>query len=403
MKRFLFLLLLGTFLAVAYVALMAGAEAGRGQPAFSVFSNEDDGLATAARVLQKLGFEPVAVTRPIHHTRREGLLIVVEPRQDGFFGTVNDLSDADAQGLLGWVEKGNTLVLMGRHSTALHKALGVAVERPKKGGPDDVVRTADADEVRGYTVPDSSGLTFEVRRVAVEGQEFITSRKGLPLWPAGDGQGSVLLAHGQGQVLVVSDPSLWTHRGLLRNDNVLLMYNVAALNAAGGRVYFDEYHHGIRSSGGYWDYLRYHDLHWTVLQALAVVAVALWAVAVRLGPAVALPKPAGADAVVYASAVARIYHRAGVPHLLAQNMVRDFLGALTRHLRLRRTTMPAQIVAVWRQHRGKESAERLTELLRGVAELRQVAAGRETTERDLLAWSRAFDQFVAEHRLTVKD
>ena len=114
----------------------------------------------------------------------------------------------------------------------------------------------------------------------------------LSRWPKvgiPDRPGAWLAPHGEGRVLVIADPALWTHRGLARRDNVLLLYNVARLAAADGRVFFDEYHHGIRSGGGYWDYLRYHDLHWLVLQLAAVVGMAAWSVAVRLGPARATP------------------------------------------------------------------------------------------------------------------
>jgi hypothetical protein len=399
--RILLLLLLGLFAAAAYMAVGAGAEAGRGLPEYSVFSNERNGLATAGRVLRKLGFQPVALTHPIQQTHDTGLLILIEPRQRETLGAERPgLSERDSRALLEWVAKGNTLVLMGRHTTELHEALGVSVSEGK--GDDDRPRVGEATEVGGYTEPGSAEETVPVRRLGVEGEAAVHARGGLPLWLVGDRPGAVVVPHGEGWVLVIADPSLWTHRGLLRDDNVLFLYNVAALDAVGRRVYFDEYHHGLRSGGGYWDYLRYHDLHWNVLQLLAVAGVAVWAAAVRLGPAVPLPNAGRADAVDYASAVARIYQRAGVPHLLAQNMVRDFLGALTAHLRLRRTAAPAQLLGAWRQRHGKDSAGRLAELLRGVSELRKVAAGKEMTERELLSWSRAFDVFLEENHLAVR-
>jgi hypothetical protein len=399
--RILVWLLLGAFLVAAYLGLRAGAEAGKGLPSFSVYSNERDGLATAARVLSKLGFTPVVLTRPIQHTHHRGLLILVEPRRTGLFlSDEPGLGDKDSQALLEWVGKGNTLVVMGRHPSALHEALGVQMERTRS--EEAVFHSAEAAEVGGYTEPGSAEDTVRIRSLGVERQDTVQARSGLPLWMVGDQPGAVLVPHGHGRVLVVADPSLWTHRGLLRGDNVLFLYNVAALDSVDGRVYFDEYHHGLRSGGSYWDYLRYHDQHWDVLQLLALVAVWGWAAGVRLGPAVPLPRPSRADAVDYASAVARIYQRTGVVHLLAQNMVRDFLGALTNHLRLRRSALPAEVLAAWKQRHGRDSAERLTELLRGVSELRRVAAGKEMTERELLSWSRAFDVFLEDHQLAVK-
>jgi hypothetical protein len=193
-------------------------------------------------------------------------------------------------------------------------------------------------------------------------------------------------------VIIVADPSLFTGRGLRRGDNVMFLVNLADLHARDGQVLFDEYHHGLHSGGGFWGYLRYHDQQWTLLALLAVAAAAAWAVGVRLGPAVTPPEEKRADAVDYASAVARIYQQSGVRHLMAAALVRDFMTALCRHLRLRRGALPAEVLAAWRQRDAGESARQLEELLRGAAELR----GGDVPERRLLLWTRAFDRFQNE-------
>src|SRR5262249_21300613 len=145
--------------------------------------------------------------------------------------------------------------------------------------------------------------------------------------------------------------------GLGQGDNLVFLYNVARLHARDGKVYFDEYHHGLRSSGGFFGYLRYHDQSWALVPVLLAVLVGLGAVAVRLGPAVPRVRETRADAVAYASAVARIYQRAGVRHLLARSLAQGFLTALTRHLRLRRAALPVEILAAWRQRYPAESAQ----------------------------------------------
>ena len=58
----------------AYFALRSRLDAGKGLPEFSVYSNEENGLAMAAKVLRELGLRPVAVTRPIQHTQHQGTL-----------------------------------------------------------------------------------------------------------------------------------------------------------------------------------------------------------------------------------------------------------------------------------------------------------------------------------------
>jgi hypothetical protein len=376
--------LFGAFVAVVVYELRARAAAGKGMPAFSVYSAERDGLAEAADVLRKLGYQPVAVTRPIQHTHDRGLLVLVQPEGQALLpGEEPDLGEADVHALLGWVEEGNTLLFCCDQLTNLHRQLRLGATTDTTNGSEDLV-AVDLGEAGPYTAG--------IDRLVVEGHHTVEGDVGLPLWWVGHDPGAILVRRDKGRVLVVADPSLLTLRGLQREDNVLFLANVAALHARDGRVYFDEYHHGLRTGGGFWGYLRYHNLQWTLLPICLVAAVAVWRASVRLGPAVPTPREAHADAVDYASAVARIYHHAGARRLLARALARGFLTPLTRHLRLRRAALPAEILAAWQQRYPGESTQRLQGLLRGLAELRKG----ETSDRQMLAWARAFDQFERE-------
>jgi hypothetical protein len=413
-------LLCVAFAAAVFVALRAQARAGKGMPEYSVYSDDRNGLAKTAQVLRRLGFTPVAVQRPVNPDRQHGLLFVVEPEGEGglFSKGKPDMSRDDARFLLRWVERGgnaedgNTLVLCGRRTTALHRELHVKIHADEKA--------AKSGNVMSVALADAGGYTEGIDMLEVEGHDVVESEGGLPLWFIGDQPGAVLLRRGNGQVLIVPDASLFTHRGLLRagKENVLFLYNLAALDSIDGQVYFDEYHHGLRSGGGLWGFLYYYDQHWIILQVLLVAVVAGWSLAIRLGPAVPAPKARQADAVDYASAVARIYQRTGVHDLLAKALARDFLAALCRHLRLRKA-LPAEILKSWRAQYpeqpaakadgqppvtsrtgdsvlGRKSAASATEwlrdLLRGVVELRRG----EVSESQLLGWVREFDRFKSE-------
>jgi hypothetical protein len=378
---FLVLLLFGAFGVVVWYELRLRAKAGKGMPAYSVYSRERDGLAEAADVLRKLGLEPVAVTQPIQHTHDRGLLILAEPQGQALFpGETPDLGEAEVAALLDWVAEGNTLLYCCDRLTNVHRKLGLGAT------------TDHSEDLVSVEFGDPSAYTAGIDRLVVEGRSTVEGDVGLPLWWVGADPGAVLVPRGKGRALVVADPSLLTLRGLQREDNVLFLVNVARRSAQGGKVYFDEYHHGLRAGGGFWGYLRYHGLQWTLLPILLVVAVSVWQVGVRLGPAVPTPRGAHADAVDYASAVARIYHRAGARRLLARVLARDFLAPLTRHLRLRRAALPAEVLAAWRQRYPEESIRRLEGLLRGTAELRKG----NVSDRQLLGWARAFDEFDKE-------
>lgn len=382
---FLVVLLLGVFGVVVVRALGLRADAGKSMPAYSVYSTERDGLRECGRLLHKLGWEPVAVTRPVQGHRQRGLLILVEPLiTSGPMGEAADLPENEVQGLLNWVERGNTLLLCGRTMTDLHRALDISIRNDTEVSRETTQRVGPAE---------AGGYTEDIDALMIEGRDTLRAPSGLPLWWLDNGQvGAVLLKRGKGRVLVVADPSLLTRRGLARADNAMFLYNVATLHARDGRVYFDEYHHGLRSSSDFLGYLRHHDQQWAILPVLFVVLVAIWGVAVRLGPAVPTPHTSQTDAVDYASGLARIYQRSGARRLLARTLVRDFLTVLTRHLHLRRNALPAEVLAAWRQRNSVESTQRLQGLLRGIAELRTG----NVSDRGLLMWARAFDQFRAE-------
>jgi hypothetical protein len=392
MKRLLPILLvglcLGGFAYVAGGALRARAASGRGMPAYSVFSTDEHGLADAFRVVRRFGYEPVALTVPIQNARRRGVLFVVEPEETSTVaGQGSELTDADAQAMLRWASEGNTLVLCSHDNTALHALLHAQIEQDPEATRAHILSDAEVDKTSGYT--------RGIDRLTVEGRDTVQAETGLPLWWVHDQPGALLFAQGQGRVLLVADPSLLTRDGLARADNGLFLYNVCRLDAADGQVLFDEYHHGLGSDSGLWAYLRERGLHWTLLPTLVVVAVGCWAGAVRLGPARILRPLRRADAVDYASAVARIYERAGVRKILARIAMRGFMGTLTRHLRLRRTALPVEILATWKKRHPDTSASessRVENLLRAVMALRQA----DYTTRQLLTWTRAFDQFSQE-------
>jgi hypothetical protein len=374
------LLPFGFFITVAGFLLRERTEAGRGMPSYSMWSDDPDGLAEAAHFLGELGWRPVALARPINPAHDHGLLVVAEPEGGGPLDESDGIPENDAKGILRWVEAGNTLLLCCRHETELHEALHVSLISDGRGGGGTPV-AVEPDEAGGYTA--------RIDRLSVRDGATLKSRDGLTVWPIRDRAGALFLRYGAGRILVMADPSMLTRQGLLREDNSVFLCNIADHDAKNGVVYFDEYHHGFRSAGGVWGYLGYHGQQLVFAPLLLAVGAAVWAAGVRLGPAVVTPPAASADAVDYASALALLYRRAGVRRLPARTLARGFLDSLTRHLRLRRNALPAEILAAWRRHASGPSADRLQHLLRGVGELRKGDA----TGRQLLTWSKAFDDF----------
>ncbi|MGH7222153.1 MAG: DUF4350 domain-containing protein, partial [Gemmataceae bacterium] len=273
-------LLLTAFGAVTAYLLRERRLAGRDMPAYSVFSEASDGLGEAAQVLRGLGWTPVAVTRPIQDRQHRGLLILAEPPSASLFGE-EELSENEVRSLLRWVEQGNTLLLVGRANTTLHHALHI------------VVNEDDNREEEAFAPVDlgaAGGYTNGIAHLSVGSRSTLRAPgDALPVWWLGEQPGAVLLRRKKGRVLIVADARLLTREGLVRStgeprdDNVVFLANVADRDARDGKVYFDEYHRGLRSGGGFWGYLEYHGERATPLLLLVVLLVAGWTWAVRLG------------------------------------------------------------------------------------------------------------------------
>jgi hypothetical protein len=379
--------LLGAFVTGAGYVLCIRAAAGVGMPEYSIFSDESNGLAELARKLEQMGWRPAALTRLANPGVHRGLLVLVEstePRSG--FGTTEGLSEADARTLLSWVAANNTLLVCSRGNGEMARALDLVVST--RGPEND-------DTPYALEVNEGGNYTRSLDSIEVEGHHGLLSARGLPLWDQDDRPAAVVLRWGAGRVIFVADPSFLTARRLHRGaDNLIFLGNVAALHAREGRIYFDEYHHGIRAGGGFWGYLQHHGQQVAFVPILLLAAVAVWGSAVRLGPAVATPRATSADAVDYASAVARIYHRAGARRLLARGLARGFLARLASHLQARPSALPAELLAAWRQRYPKKPSTRLEFLLRAAARLRKG----DVTDAEMLAGTRAFDEFEKEAR-----
>ena len=335
----LVLLLFGVFAGAVAFVLRARAESGKGMPPYSTFNQgRYRGAFEAGHVLRDAGFQTVPLTRPVQDTPAAGLLILVQPMEDDApdpyanrpGARKNDpeaqAEAADARAMLGWVERGNTLLVLSKRTTAVHRELGV------KPTPESF----EAKYVPVQLDPDldpSYGYGHGIRSLSVGSRSTLTERPGvLPLWRVDDGLGAAVVRRGQGRVILVADPSLATYDGLWatdgrserRDDNLMFLVNVAAMYGRDKTVYFDEYHHGFQSGGGIWGYLHQQGQLWMLMPLALALGAGLWTWAVRLGPATPTPTTAEADAVDYASALARLYRqRDGGRRRLARTLAAD--------------------------------------------------------------------------------
>ncbi len=378
-------LLLG-FVTVAAICLKQRADAGKGMPDYSLYSNEDGGLRPLVGQLRQLGYQPIPVTRPIHLTGQQGLLIMAEPGERGPFRGFAGPTEDQAAGVLDWVAEGNTLVLWGEHEHGVHRELNVQLHPAPRREEDYFPAEIGLKTVYTRRIDNLMLATLTSIRV--------TKGPWISLWQVPQqGPGAVMIPHGKGRVLVIADPSLLTKEGRELDDNALVLPDLISAHAPDGRVLFDEYWHGFQASNNFFTYLQRHGQLALVLQVGVALLIAGWSAAVRLGPAAPKPAAARADAVDYAAAMARIYHQAGATKRLTAGMARDFLTALTGYLRLRRSATAKEILTAWgRRHTATK--EKLAHLLDHVETLK---TGASLSPRRLLHLAQALDQFRQEH------
>jgi hypothetical protein len=214
---------------------------------------------------------------------------------------------------------------------------------------------------------------------------------GRVFWRADDGSEKTVVALyplGNGEVMVVSDPSLLLNFSIAGEDNAVL---AAHLLARSGRpVVFDEFYHGLTVRGNpFWLLTRYP---YGLLAALLVLAGGLWAWRgmVHLGPPLAERVSKRRTLSEYVEAMANIFHRGKCRAFVLQETRDGVLWALRKRFHLSPGQQNTEAIAQAMSRRDPENAERLLKataeidlLMKGgkrLAEHRVVRAAGEITQ-----------------------
>jgi hypothetical protein len=139
------------------------------------------------------------------------------------------------------------------------------------------------------------------------------------------------LQHGEGYVYASSAVHPLTNAGLGRADNAALMLNILRRVPAGGRVVFDEYHHGFVGQPSMRSLLLSTPWGWAILYAAAVGAVYLALTGRRFGRPVPLREEAGRrSSAEYLESLAGLLRRAGKSDYLRAHYRASFKRRLAR-------------------------------------------------------------------------
>ncbi len=378
-------------------ARQAGPE-GAPNPAYT--NNRASGSRGAFLWAQKLGYKPVPWRQSWNNlpASENGVLLVIDPDVEQSFVTLTgggglsgktQLTAQDAPLLRRWLNSG-----AGHTAVLLSSRIGSS--QTKSGPPNnDTSSFGDAlDLVVESAAPDTKRTEFAPLQPVTDTQGILsvhsdadsrikrTADDGLALFGDSAGPLALEIPVGKGRLIAVADGALLSNSQLTRSENSVFLANLLAhYGKPGGRVLFDEFHHGDVSSaeGSIWEDLG-RPLQLALIQlCLAALALAVL-LSVRFGPPVPLVRSAARSSADYVGSLASLYRRAGASQTALETLYRQFLRDICGRLALPPDVDLERLAAV-AARRGQIDRERLRRLL-ATCELR-LDAGK-VSESELL-------------------
>ena len=291
-------------LLIAIVVVLRGAGGAGSSPDHRSDSDARDGTSALVAYAQALGHQTGAVEGNFNLPSSPSLMFVFTP--GAFNGT-------EAQQLSGWVAAGNVLVYAAEEGDPqLDGQLGIQ----RKPAPVPASATAPAPILGGVTHVSGAATAFPLKPVPSQVPLLRSDRQEIL---------AVAVRVGSGQVVALTDPLELCNGYLGEADNGRLAADLIGLTPAGGRVVFDEFHHGASvSSNPLTDWML---TAWG-LALLWLVVVVFTGLALRsraFGPPIAIGHPVDRSTAEYARAVGDLLRRSRARQVTLQT-----LGAATR-------------------------------------------------------------------------
>jgi hypothetical protein len=330
--------LLGFVLAllVGAATLLVVRASARGEFAepFSTYRSEPDGARALYLLAQRQG---LPVSR--RHIDLEGIEGTPELVLLGVEGDAPEQEDAPDAGGGSAFDRWSRGRLSRFETDALLKAInggatliyGVTRDHPFLSDL-GVTFTAAPDHASRTLTPFSpTPLTTGVHTLQTRISGYLESKAGLPVLidrHHDDQVVALLLRRGKGRVLITAAPSMAANRELPQDDAARLWLNLLLdLQAPGGSIEFDEFHHGFTGERSVMAYATRYGLQWAIVQG--IFALALFALALRrFGAARPVQEDARRASTDHLLAMARIYQQGGHRLHAARALLRGVQRAL---------------------------------------------------------------------------
>ncbi|HVH64478.1 MAG TPA: DUF4350 domain-containing protein [Candidatus Acidoferrum sp.] len=294
-------------LLIAIVVLLRGQQS-QDSPEHSSVSDAGNGTSALRLYAQALGHGTGTVEGDFTLPSSPSLLFVFTPIDTWSY------TGAEAQQLNAWISSGNVVVYAAEDGDGdVDRQFGL---RRSSNQVDAAVHAA---------APIFGGVN--TLSGASQALAFRPTAKQVPLLRnfSGDVLG-VQMTIGSGRLIALTNPRVLTNGFLELADNGRFAADLIAMTPFGGRVLFDEYHHGA-VSGGASPTIQWMTTPWGAALVIAVLVI-LIGLALRgraFGPLVPLRTEADRSSAEYAEAVGSLLHRSG-----ARTVTLETLLAATR-------------------------------------------------------------------------
>jgi len=390
----LILLLTGAvFLYGVWFSLQRRIAQGVAHPPYSTYRSDKMGTRRIFLFYEDAGLEPVRLKNELLMFEEKGLLFIIEPKMTflpdmtgGPLKSGGTFIEQELEAIMKWVRAGNSLVLVSRMNTNLHEKLEITLS--EEATPGESMK-AQRIQLSPLTQSLESIQIKNLARLEFNHDSWVELFATERTDGAEPGIQVAVRKLGEGTVVVVADPYVFSNIGVLNPGNLGLAVRLAGL-AGQGTIYFDEFHHGVSDPRTILSYLKLRNLHYVLFQVLAIFAFFIWRGRMRLGRPRLLEGGTERGSAEYVRAFSLIYRRAKLHGSVIKSAYELFRERVALWARLGRNSKPLEIVDAILA--GNEKAAK-----RFRAITARAAAGPRAGDADVLAFIRAIAQFEKEY------
>lgn len=306
---------------IAFIAIGPGQEPPQAPDAPTTYSSAATGALALYEWTRALGYDGRRLEyRPFELSDADDALVILNPSEP--------VRQEEARAALAWVERGGTLILAD-DTSALFGAPNMLLEelRVEIAVISDtlIVDSAAPLQPALNQPPVGEVQTRAGRALAPRRDDF------APLLGAPDALLVAGIRHGQGYVYLSATTRPFTNAGLRDPQSAALVLNMLARVPPGGRILFDEYHHGLVAPPTPTDGLLRTPWGWAAVYAALVTGLFLALSGRRFGRAIPLKgEVERRSSAEYIDSMADLFQRGGKRQYLLKHYYVNFKRQLAR-------------------------------------------------------------------------